>query len=145
MIALSIFQGTPCSHTAHNCHDQVAHLDVCLNPNLSGLECDSHPGSMIVCLTWVKTHHLRSPCTFQSGLVFLVGVESRKQRNAEQCKAYSRYHPEDEVGIGGNFIKTFMPEADGTSRSVVWRLYTVFRKECTITTAFLRVELSSSM
>ncbi len=33
--------------------------------------------------------------------------------------------------------KRFMPEADDTSMSVVWRLQTVVRKECTITTAFL--------
>lgn len=68
----------------------------------------------MVCLTWIKRHHLRLPCIPESGLVFLMGVESWKQ-----CKAYSRYHPEDEVGIGAFHIKRFMSEADPTSMSVV--------------------------
>ena len=40
--------------------------------------------------------------------------------------------------------KQFMPEADRTGMSDVWRLQTVVRKECTITTAFLVVESSGS-
>ncbi len=42
-------------------------------------------------------------------------------------------------------LKRSMPEAHGTSMSVIWRLQTVVCKECTITTAFLVVQSSGLM